>query len=56
MTKSERALELREKGLTPEQISERIGCTRNNVSAMINHARKKRERMKADVGSDLEST
>lgn len=48
-TKSDRALALREKGLTPTQIAERLGTTRGSVSAMIIAAKKRREKAAGEV-------
>lgn len=48
--KSDRALELREKGLTPTQIAERLGTTARSASAMIRNAQLRRE--KATGGSE----
>ena len=42
--KAERALELFEKGLTYYVIAERLGITSRNVGAMIEKARKQREK------------
>lgn len=40
--KSDRALELREKGLTPVQIAERLGSKPGVISTMIIHAKARR--------------
>lgn len=42
--KSERALKLLEQGLKVYQIAERIGSSSRSTSAMILHARHRRER------------
>lgn len=42
--KSDRALALHDKGLTPAQIAERLGSNPRSVSAMILHARQRREK------------
>lgn len=42
--REDRALELREKGLTPVQIAERIGSTPRSVSVMILKAKQRREK------------
>lgn len=41
-TKSDRALELSEKGLSTVQIAERLGSSRGSVSAMIIAAKRRR--------------
>lgn len=41
-TKSQRALELREKGLSPAQIAERLGTTGRSVNCMISAERERR--------------
>lgn len=41
-TKSDRALELSEKGLKTNQIAERLGSSRGSVSAMIIAAKRRR--------------
>lgn len=46
--KSDRALALFEKGLTTSQIAERLGVAQNNISAMLRHARKRREKVTED--------
>jgi transcriptional regulator len=43
-SKADRALELHEKGLQPYQIAERLGITNRNIPAMIEKARKRREK------------
>jgi DNA-directed RNA polymerase specialized sigma24 family protein len=42
--KNERALELFEKGLTPDQIAERLGVNPRLIWTMLRNARKRRER------------
>lgn len=44
MNKGERALQLLEKGLSPQQIAERIGSSTSSVATLIAIARKARER------------
>lgn len=48
-TKSDRALELSEKGLKPNQIAERLGSSRGSVSAMIIAAKRRREKRAAEA-------
>ena len=43
--KSDRALALYEKGLTPTQIAERLGTNPRSTSAMILQAKKRREKL-----------
>jgi DNA-binding CsgD family transcriptional regulator len=43
-SKSERALELFEKGLSSAAIAERLGTTARSVSALILNAKQRRER------------
>ena len=46
-SKADRALELHEKGLTYYVIAERLGIYPQNVGAMIEKARKRREKREA---------
>lgn len=47
--KSERALILREQGLAPPQIAERLGSNPRAVCAMILKAKKRREKAAGEV-------
>lgn len=47
--KAERALELREQGLTPTQIAARIGSNPRSIAAMINAARKRRDQKAQEI-------
>ncbi len=47
--KGDRALELREKGLTPEQIAERLGVTPHAADNMIGRAKRRRDKRAAEV-------
>lgn len=48
--KSDRALELHEKGLTQAVIAERLGVRPDHVSGMLQRARQRREKIAGEVG------
>lgn len=47
--KGDKALRLRQQGLTLKQVGERIGSSRNSVSALIKAAKKRIEKKAGEV-------
>jgi transcriptional regulator len=51
-SKTDRALELFEKGLSSDQIAARLGTTSRSIASMLRTARAKRERAKEERDAD----